>query len=117
MEIITTAGKNFYIVDEVFNEEFPAKDRKAAEKRKKDWTKAKRKAAKARSWGVENPHLHVYVDGKVYECSCPLCMAKTSGKGVTKKQIGSLQRLGKHWRPSEVRKLDRDRAKLAEMLM
>ena len=60
--------------EEISNEEFPEKNKKRADRRKKDVNKALRKrniSKHALGWNWYN-NLHQYSKNKIH-CSCPLC--------------------------------------------
>lgn len=77
--------------------------RKMDVKRKNDVVKALRKQ---RIWkeiyreDIEIP-LHKFSKGKVH-CSCPMCAAKTTKRHA---KFGTNGRLGKNWKPSDVRRI------------
>ena len=67
---------------DLYEEEMPVKDRSRGDRRKKDYTKAKRKMELSKTWlenGWYGECLHRYSKNKIH-CSCPLCVAKTRGK-------------------------------------
>lgn len=104
------------------NEEFPEKNRTRAVRRKKSWAKALRKNAIARHQhhpenrvSVTHDDVHRLMDNKVH-CSCALCAGKTNGKHIARRISGTFHKHGKNWSASDVRKLERDRTKLAEYI-
>lgn len=107
-------------IDEFFEEdvEFPVKSVKRQERRKTDFEKAIRKQQIALFLykGDCYEHLHSYSDNKVH-CSCPLCAAKTSKKHVARAIRSSFHKLPKNYKPSEIKKWQRDKFKLAEAVV
>lgn len=77
-------------------EEMPEKNKKRAERRKKDFSKAMRKKNLDKSirpnWQPWYSNLHEYSKNKIH-CSCPLCRFKNWYSGKDRKTTSDMKRL------------------------
>lgn len=83
------------------------KSRTKAERRKKDWTKAKRKFFYAIKNGMGEKPLHYFVKGKPF-CSCAMCKPKTNlkGKEMAGTNRGRYHYATRNWKVSDQKKID-----------